>query len=277
MKVLLVTKASGDNYSVEAGMADNVKHFDHHGEHASYPAPSNNPAIPKLGPNDVVEITHVDTDTLLGLMRMAGKAIPSNLDLELIEKVDLNGSSVVKDRTNESYLYMVGVNEKAKQINFPPPSAQPTDVTGKITQLMDAPVQELTKLGREASANAEATYENNRVESNGTVGLWATGADEPFDPSRPYADGVDVVVTYRDDFKSISIFCSPSSDYAFGNTTVAGIPFAGHPKACGSPRGEKFTLEDAKRVYEELVNKTGSSKSAGYVEFRGALYRKREK
>jgi len=271
MKVLLVTKASGDNYSVEAGLADNVKHFDHHGKHSNYPAPCNNDEIPVIGQNDVVEITHIDTDTLLGLMRMAGKKLPPLLDRDLIENVDLNGSSVVKDRFDRSYLYMVGVNELAKEIGFPRPSETPTDVTSKIMQLMNAPIQKLLEMGKAATETSENTYSSNRVATDGTVGLWSVGAKDPFDPSRPYVDGIDVVVVYRDHFKSISIYCSPSSKYAFGNTTVAGIPFAGHPKACGSPRGEEFTLDDAKRVYTELTNKV---KTASYLTFRGAVYKR---
>ena len=272
MKVLLVIKASGDNYSVEAGMADNVKHFDHHGEHSNYPAPSNNTDIPKLAPDDVVEITHIDTDTLLGLMRMAGKDIPSNLDLELIEQVDLNGSSVIKDRTDESYLYMLGVNEKAKQIGFPSPSEEPADVTEKVMQLMGTPTQELIKIGREASGRSEAAYNDTWVAREGKVGLWAVDADDALDPSRPYADGIDVVVVYKDHYKNISVYCSPSSEYAFGNTTIAGIPFAGHPKASGSPRGEEFSQEDAKRVFEELVSKVEGERTAEVVRYRGARY-----
>jgi hypothetical protein len=267
---LLVPKASGDNYSVEAGQADNVKHFDHHGKFSNFPAPCNNNEIPVIDPEDVVEITHIDADTLLGLARMAGKSLPK-LDYDLIEKIDLNGSSAVDDVFNESFLYMVGVGEKAKQLSFPRAGAQPTDVTAYVKALLDEPAEKLIELGREATQKSEGTYKNNKIASNGTVGLWSIRAENPFDPSRPYADGIDVVVVYREHFKSISIYCSPASKFAFGNTTVADIPFAGHPKACGSPRGEEFTLDDAKRVYNELTTKT---RTARYLEFRGAVYRK---
>lgn len=44
----------------------------------------------------------------------------------------------------------------------------------------------------------------------------------------------------------------PDSDYSFAGQTIAGIEFNGHAKACGSPRGQEMTLEDAIEVYSIL-------------------------
>jgi len=280
MRVFLVPKATGKNYSIEAGLADNVKHFDHHGEYSSYPAPSNNTEIPRLGPNDIVEITHVDADTLLGLFRMSGLPMPE-LDYDLIEKVDVNGSSVVENRMNDSYSFMVGVNSIAKDIGFPRTEKEPQEVTDKIKKMLRIPVANYIKVGKEATRQAEQTLKNNLVSKEGKVGLWAVGKEDSFDPSRPYDDGYACVVVYRKHFKSISIYCAPSNDYQFGNNNVAGIHFAGHPKACGSPRGEDFSLEDAKKVFDEVANSvnskdtTASSKTLpDKIMYKGHVYNK---
>ena len=126
MKVVILTEATGDNYSIEAGLADDEKHFDHHGKWSSFPAPSNNSKIPVLGPEDVVEITHMDADTLLGLFRMAGAPMP-NLNYDLIEQVDLNGGSVVEDKMAPSYLFMLGVHLLARGLDFPRAEKEPQD------------------------------------------------------------------------------------------------------------------------------------------------------
>ncbi len=71
MKILLVKKASGNNYSVEAGLSDGVKNFDHHREHSANPAPCNDPRIKEIDfHRGIIEITHTDADTLIGIMRM---------------------------------------------------------------------------------------------------------------------------------------------------------------------------------------------------------------
>ena len=272
MKVLLVTKATGDNYSVEAGLADDVMHFDHHGEWSSFPAPSNNSKIPKLKPDDVVEITHLDADTLLALFRMAGVPLPK-LDYDLIEQADLHGSSVVKDKSDPSYLFTRGVFLVSKEVGFPRVSKEPQDVTDKINKMLSTPTEKYIRLGREQQDASEATFKNKLVDKSGKVGLWVISKDDAYDPSRPYADGYACVVVYRSTFKSISIYCAPDNPYKFGNQTVAGIPFAGHDKACGSPRGEEITLDDAKRVFKAVAEKVNRlERTATYISYRGALY-----
>lgn len=261
MHVLLVPRASGQNYSIEAGLADDVMHFDHHGPHAKYPSPSNNPKVPRLGADDTVEITHIDADSLLGLARMAGIEMP-RLDYDLIEAIDLGGSSASPELDDPSYLYMVGVNETAKALGFPRAGKAPIDVTDLVETMLAIPADEYIETGRSASSRSESTYRDTEVARRGDVGLWAIGSDDPLDPSRPYRDGVACVVVYRDHFKSISVYCDPKSPYQFGGETLAGIPFAGHPKACGSPRGEDFTLDEARAVFNDVADRVEGRHSA---------------
>ena len=87
MKVLLTSKPSYTGYSVEAGKADGVRHFDHHGDMNINPSPAANCLIPVIPEDSIVEITHIDADTLLGVARLMGKEMPKTIDLALLEQI----------------------------------------------------------------------------------------------------------------------------------------------------------------------------------------------
>jgi hypothetical protein len=259
MKILLVTKASGENFSLEAGLADGVRNFDHHRELSANPAPCRDERIPVIVGDECVEITHIDADTYVGLLRMAGRPIPE-IDLLLMEQIDLNGSSACSDRFDPTLLYMVGIGELARGLKFPRPSAEGSiDVSELVEVMFVKTTEEIVELGRNATERSEATYAGCRkaISLSGRVGFWAIGPTDPLDPSRPYDDGVEAVIVYRQYYQSVSIYCSPFSPLQFGGEMVAGIIFAGHPKAAGSPRGTAMTEEDAQRVFAEIANMVG--------------------
>jgi hypothetical protein len=256
LKVALVAKATGLCYSLEAGLCDGEKNFDHHGKFAGQPAPcSDNRLDEPIFGDFVVEISHIDADTFIGLLRMAGQKLP-RVDFALMEQIDLNGSSVVRDKFDPTLLYMVGIGELARQLRFPRPDANgPTDVSALVEAMMTKMEEEIIEIGRDATKRSEAAYRNcvKSLRGDGKVGMWSVGANDPLDPSRPYEDGTEVVVVFRSHYQSISVYCSPKSSFGFGGQTVAGITFAGHPKAAGSPRGVPFTETDARRVFNELL------------------------
>ncbi len=256
MKVQIVVKSTAVGFSVEAGVADGVKNFDHHGAHSANPAPCRDERITKVDEAAVVEITHLDADCFVGLLRMGGRELPK-VDFSLMEKIDLNGSSVCANKFDTTLLYMVGVGEVARGLKFPrPDQAGPIDVTAQVEAMMAKTDTEIIEAGRFATVASEATYRNCRksVSTDGKIGLWTVGANDPLDPSRPYEDGVEVVVVFRTHYASVSIYCSPSSSATYGGKTVAGIQFAGHPKAAGSPRGEVMDETIAQKVFEEIAS-----------------------
>jgi hypothetical protein len=148
---------------------------------------------------------------------------------------------------------MVGVSEKSKSLRIPFPKEEQQDVTKQVAALLETYPEELIALGRKAHKKSETAYAECRVAVEGKVGLWTINATDPLDPSRPYVDGFEVVVVHRIHYKSLSIYCAPGSEFAFGGQEVGGIQFAGHPKAAGSPRGVEFNLDDAKRVYSAVI------------------------
>lgn len=251
-RILLVTKASGKNFSIEAALNDGKKNFDHHGNFSGEKSPCNNPEISIIENERIIEISHLDADTFIGLKRMLGIDLP-NIDLDLMEKIDLNGSSVCEDKFDPTLLYMVGVGSLVREKKFPRVTSTAVEVTELVYSILCKSDEFITDVGEKAQTIAEDCYGDKKIwiRSN-PVGIWSIGPEDQFDPSRPYEDGTDIVVVFREHYKSISIYCNPKTKYQFADETIAGVMFAGHPKACGSPRGQEMTFVDAIRVYKEI-------------------------
>jgi len=260
-KIVLTNKVrenDPDYFSVEAGVADNLQHFDHHRpNHREYPSPCNNPAIKPVKDDTIktIQISHMDSDTLLGIARLlyAEQHFVSDyqIDLELMEYIDLNGSKGV-DKNNSTYQFMVGVGVLARKLQFPRMVEEPQDVTIIVRNMLFTSVDRFIEYGKEAIEKSEADYINCKSAQDSRKGLWVVDATDDFNPSRPYEDGVQVVVVYRKHYKTVSIYADPHSSYAFAGQTIAGIEFAGHPKACGSPRGMEVGLEHAIEVFDSI-------------------------
>lgn len=276
MQIFLVKTATGNHYSVESGMADNIHHFDHHGQHSHYPPPSTNLQVPRLKPDDIVEITHVDADTLIALYRMAGEVVPGEIDLRLVEDFDLHGSSVVKDLTDPTFLWIRGLAKARDLVNFPPAGPkEPVDVTDQIYRIFKMPFNQVVQYGEELQTKSEQLYREGLEAEDGTVGFWVTGGHGDFDPFRPYLDEYKITVVYRKQDQQIGLYAAQDTDYMLGNTEIAGIKFLGHAKACGSPRGAKYTQQDAQRVFEELAQRYAQPRAKpahATVQYCGATY-----
>ena len=63
------------------------------------------------------------------------------------------------------------------------------------------------------------------------IGLYWVTPGIKFNPSRPYQDGVEIVIVYWEQYQSISIYCNPTTEHKFGGTTVANIEFTGPPQS----------------------------------------------
>ena len=190
-------------------------------------------------------------------MLRAGATGDRALFEELMEKIDLNGSSVVADKIgNVTLAYMVGIGELFRMLQMPFAAEEPADVTTIIRESLDYGWATIAEMGAEAIMASEKSYEECRIayfpESN--VGLWAVNEDQPFDPSRPYEDGARIVVVYRSHYSSISIYGNAAlldKDTDF-RKMWHGMQFAGHALACGQPREILCTKEDAIQVAAQL-------------------------
>ena len=262
VKIVLINSLEGielkDNcYSIECGKADNIHHFDHHGEFSNFPSPCNNNKVPRLDKNvfNTIYISHIDSDTAIALRKML-TGCKFGGDAEIVELIDNNGSSIIKDKFDWNLLYTIGITTKARELNFPRVTQEQQDVTELIFKLINFMNihEDVVRLGRETQEKSENSYKE-CLEQNDN-GIFFINQKEGYqvDPSRAYEDGANIVIMYRECWKTISIYCNPNTKYEFAEKTINNITFGGHPKACGSPRGMQFNLEDARKVYNEIVN-----------------------
>ena len=257
---------SGRRHTLEFGLANlaergesDLVHADHHGRLSMNPSPCNDERVPVLPKDAEVEVSHLDADLIVGAMRIEGRTLP-DVDLAFVEKIDCNGSSVSEDLFDRTHLYMVGVGALVRQLKCPfAPAEGEVEITEIVHTVMSRSTEDVIEAGRVAQTKSEDGYRDCKVavSANGKVGYWMIDATDELDPSRPYRDGIEVVVVHRKHYKSVSVYCSAKSSHtvpALGGT-VAGIVLAGHPKASGSPRGAVLTQEDGQRVYDELSSK----------------------
>lgn len=271
--VMLVQKASGNNYSLEAGIADGERNFDHHGDSAEQPAPCIDARIPVIPDGEVIEITHLDADTMIGIVRMLGDSRIAEInpqrfhdygmpwrndviDLVLMARIDVNGSSFLLQNglENTTRQWMVGILQLLRELNFPRWQGDDVDVTDIIAQIIFRSDEEIIQIGKKEMMNGEKAYQKRGVVqyTDSGIGLWEQVVPEDsFDPSRPYADGYKVVVIYRRRLKQIGVYVNPDTDFSV-NRILSGIQFAGREKAAGSPRGEEFSLGDSQGVFDAL-------------------------
>jgi hypothetical protein len=147
---------------------------------------------------------------------------------------------------------MVGVGVLARKLQFPRMVEEPQDVTIIVRNMLFTSVDRFIEYGKEAIEKSEADYINCKSAQDGVKGMWVVGSTDDFNPSRPYEDGIKVVVVYRSHYKTVSIYCDPDSSYEFAGQTISGIEFNGHPKACGSPRGMEVGVEHAIEVFNSI-------------------------
>ncbi|MBI4356493.1 MAG: hypothetical protein HY559_01250 [Gammaproteobacteria bacterium] len=82
-----------------------------------------------------------------------------------------------------------------------------------------------------------------------------TSIDQSIDPSRGYRDDFEIVVVYRYQYQTISVYGKPGTSHNFNGKTYGCVLFEGHPLAAGSaPRGAKMTEEQATEVFNALVS-----------------------
>jgi len=237
-------------YSLECGYDDGLRNFDHHGIYEGNPSPCNNDRIQPCG-GVPIEISHIDADTLIGIMRIMDLFVTyfEKVDMKTVERIDNEGSSgIAKD--DPSLQFYVGVGAYAKNINFSRVCSLEQNASEYIFRMLKMDENDYINLGKSIIDLTEKNYPIclREMDVDRKIGFWVMDRDHYFDPSRAYEE-VDIVVVFRGNYKTISIYCNPTSDYNFAGKIFAGIEFNGHPKACGSPRGEEMGYSDALLVY----------------------------
>lgn len=259
ISVILTTTPSIKGYSLESGLSDQVRHFDHHSkEHKElgHKSPCNTVEMPVIPNDSVIQISHIDSDTFIGIERMCG-IVREGLDYDLMEQIDLNGSSVSPDLFDKTLLFMVGLSTKTRDMRFPRSNKDiDVSVTQYISNLIDLPTDYFIELGYKTQVDSLTNFSRCLINSVTSItGLEVAQVVVPdnisVDPSIGYSKGFDIIVVYRENYKSISLYGKPNSNFEL-NKNWSGIEFQGHTLACGSPRGVDHTVQDSDNVLNSL-------------------------
>ena len=252
---------NGATHSIESGRNDGVKHFDHHGKFENQPCPCNNETIQAAQPNAIIGTTHFDADTFVGVSRMVNPNWVENaqtlgIDFSEMERQDLKSDDRRKD-LNPTKCLMLGLTATERQAC---PANGVLDCTESYWKVWNLSIQGLIDSGRKIGEEAEKTYRQantadmRTTEGGYRIGLWILRTEEFMDPGRPYDDGYDIVVIYRGRFSNISLYCRNSLPLTLPGVW-ANVKFDGHPHACGSERGKKFSVSDAVYILRDVIDK----------------------
>ena len=253
-----------NNYSIECGAHDGKQHFDHHDKFASNISPANNKGLTPLDESKLnsskIFISHIDCDTFLGINRLLANkySLPMGIDFSIIERIDLNGDSILGNIKfiSDTHAYYVGIGSLARKLNFPRVTSEDQDVTEFIIKMLETSKEEIIKLGKQIINQEEETWYNldKMFYCDNKILLVPIPKGVNFNPSSVYRKGVDILVVYRDEYKTISIYANP--DYILKFPLLDkwnNIEFAGHEKACGSPRGLELDFYAAIKVADEIA------------------------
>jgi hypothetical protein len=253
IKIILTTAPTYKGYSIEAGRHDGINHFDHHGEFKDQLCPANNKKIlPIIEKDAFIEITHVDTDTLLGLYRLLGYKIP-DINLEEVEKIDTCGPSAVNP-LNRTLMYMKGITSLACEWKLRSKPGKDRDIFAYIAGMYIQDEMYYIVKGSLKAIYQEEFFQNSLFLKDKDMALYYIKRGETIDTGRPYADGINHFVLYSEATGAISIFRKPELTTVFNDKNWGKILFKGHAGACGSPRGTRYSLGDAKRVFKDVFN-----------------------
>jgi hypothetical protein len=193
MKITLTAKPNFQNYSIEAGKNDDVKHFDHHNLPGTS-SPCNRIINPANENNITIGVTHLDADCFVGILRLTGlfdvtEFVSAGIDFDMMEKIDCNGSSVA-DKYDPTLCYMVGVAQYLRDNKMPRVTEEPQDITSLVENLASVPVSDLVDSGKAMQERTWTDYIacKKAFDREAGVVFISCNASHVIDPSLPYGD-----------------------------------------------------------------------------------------
>ena len=241
----------------------------HHGPRAGNPAPClasyEGLALVVTKGIEVVGVSHVDLDTLGGIMAIEGIKPDAPSFWALAAFVDVNGphklgESGASDEDIES-LYAFWAWSQNHRV-FPPRDGSVLDVTSQVQEACQAIQgilagdETLLAAGQAFKAQEDALNEASFRKVMGTIALRNANGFCNHLYVTPEGEATQVVVAYNKKLRSITVsFASPRpQDNACSFVQGLWGPLAGgHAGIAGSPRGRKMTMRDARVAAEQLA------------------------
>tara|TARA_B100001287_G_C22650864_1_gene515133 strand:+ start:196 stop:1071 length:876 start_codon:yes stop_codon:yes gene_type:complete len=228
------------------------------------PSPCNDQNIPKLEENEVALISHIDIDTIGGLMRATDEFENNGVFWFYAEHIDTNGRHKAKKDHPCWILYngiLAWIEDNKPEID----EKRNNDVTDFCYKAFDFIKSTLTD-GHLATRMGHAyLYLQNKLDDSTFVEKLPCGLvvrrTQGKKVNHLYRDG-NSVITYDEKYKSIRISTSDPIPNLSCRRLVQewwGDKAGGHNQIAGSVRGNLMSEEDFKEATEKFVNEITSN------------------
>ena len=241
----------------------------HHGPRSGNPAPClaeyAGPALAVCQSLEVIGVSHVDLDTLGGIMALNGIKPKMDSFWALAAFVDVNGPHRLGESgaTDDdlSRLYAFWAWSQSHRV-FPPRDGSAQDITSQVQEaceaitaiLADDPA--LLSAGQTFKDAEDALNASSFRKILGAVALRNADGFCNHLYCAPDGTACDAVVAYNRKFRSVTVsFATPRSqdDACSFVQGLWGSLAGGHKGIAGSPRGKKMTMRDARIAAEQLA------------------------
>lgn len=230
-----------------------------HVEPTGRPAPCNDQNIPVLSDGEVALISHLDLDTIGGLMRASGKYASSFSEKkefwDLAEESDVKGVHMVNE-DNPYFICMKGIQKEIQTKRPNTPRDQNSDVTSFIEEISEYIEKALKTPQEGANFQQGLDFVQSELDLNYATFQYMSPLALIIRRSKGdfcnhlYSDpdglrGV-AVATYNEKWKSITLsLAEPHEGFSCADVVqeLWGSEAGGHAGIAGSPRGQAMTEE----------------------------------
>lgn len=248
----------------------------HHGSRSDNPPPCMDDSVPTIPEHSIVGISHLDLDTIGGLLRLAGYKIGNAIEeafWKIAGRVDVSGPHKLKEivgeevyrhklpykfRTNFVDMFNAYYAWSRENRLFAPKNGDELCCTNQVVNTVRiickilAEDEALLKAGREFAKEEyelnKSSYVRDFISKQGLyVCVRRSDAFVNHLYTTPAGRKCDIVVTFRGDFGAITVSRESDSvpvDCREVVKAAFGPKANGQPRIAGSPRGQKMTNED---------------------------------
>lgn len=263
----LARTVEGVTASVEAEYGDHIVKGElitlaHHvKEYADHPAPCNNNNVPVLPEGSTILVSHIDLDTLGGIMALMGNKPNDNGFWQAAEFIDLNGLHHGYKFPSELPKIHAFLAWNASQVR--PRITELTDVTESVQKEIDVLSQILNgdqsmiEAGQKWAEEVTQKIDGCLLQEDARVRVFVT--DDVFCAASYYSEKLGKIIpaTVTLNTKSGSITVATCNSAFNAKELVQGLwgsEAGGHAGIAGSPRGMKKTLYDLVDAVESVQN-----------------------
>ena len=243
----------------------------HHGSRSHNPAPCNWEGIEPLESDATILISHIDLDTIGGILALMGEK-PENPEFwKAAEFIDVNGvhhmhelSQDVQNELNAFYAWSMENGPRGRRIQ------EVTDVTDTIEEYKEAvhcllgehtpERQTMIENGIAWEREQTQAVENCLVQETPHVRLFET--DSVFCNANYYSPKLqqicDATVAFNSTFKAVTVAFADGGKTESAREWVQsfwGPKAGGRDGIAGSPRGQEMTFNDAKKIASAIHDK----------------------